>query len=351
MIDRRIAKIKLRRGNEAERTAVVFEEGELVYAVDSKKVYIGDGSTSGGNLVATRITVSPTPPNANTSGDIYFNQTEGRGYIRDDTEWKMIGGSPDDQTIEYEFGHFQLKNGGIMRDHIGEIHKLDGGLGSLSGEGVFINYDTTQFEVIDGVFKLIPNPGITVDAGGAIVNTTNGLSANVDNDSLIIAGNQISINKVYNSQIISGITPDKAASSFANSSSGLQINSNGMSIKTVSNDLDFDPDGNLRLNPNQFIAAKGDNGYQAFPTNFIMQWGKTAPLTANQFYTVLFPLSTWAICYNVQATLSYTSIINNNFSPVIRNITLSSFDIALDYSGTSTIDSAVVYWNAIGYLS
>ena len=39
MIDRRIAKIKLRRGNEADRTGVVFEEGEMVYAIDSKKVY------------------------------------------------------------------------------------------------------------------------------------------------------------------------------------------------------------------------------------------------------------------------------------------------------------------------
>jgi hypothetical protein len=44
--------IKLRRGLEAERTTILFEQGEIIYAIDSKKVYIGDGLTLGGNLVS-----------------------------------------------------------------------------------------------------------------------------------------------------------------------------------------------------------------------------------------------------------------------------------------------------------
>jgi len=43
--------IKLRRGLEEERQVITFEQGEIVYATDSKKVYIGDGLTLGGNLV------------------------------------------------------------------------------------------------------------------------------------------------------------------------------------------------------------------------------------------------------------------------------------------------------------
>lgn len=43
--------IKLRRGLEEERQVILFEQGEIVYATDSKKVYIGDGLTVGGNLV------------------------------------------------------------------------------------------------------------------------------------------------------------------------------------------------------------------------------------------------------------------------------------------------------------
>lgn len=38
---------QLRRGVEADRTSIVFDEGELIYVIDTKKVFIGDGSTPG----------------------------------------------------------------------------------------------------------------------------------------------------------------------------------------------------------------------------------------------------------------------------------------------------------------
>lgn len=38
---------QLRRGVEADRTSIVFDEGELIYVTDTKKVYVGDGSTAG----------------------------------------------------------------------------------------------------------------------------------------------------------------------------------------------------------------------------------------------------------------------------------------------------------------
>jgi hypothetical protein len=43
--------IKIRRGTNTQRLSTVLEEGELGYTTDTKKVYIGDGTTSGGNLV------------------------------------------------------------------------------------------------------------------------------------------------------------------------------------------------------------------------------------------------------------------------------------------------------------
>ena len=45
--------LKLRRGTEAERLVYTPEEGELVYTTDAKKVWIGDGTTVGGNPVTT----------------------------------------------------------------------------------------------------------------------------------------------------------------------------------------------------------------------------------------------------------------------------------------------------------
>lgn len=43
--------IKLRRGLDVERQTILFEQGEIVYCTDTKKVWIGDGLTLGGNLV------------------------------------------------------------------------------------------------------------------------------------------------------------------------------------------------------------------------------------------------------------------------------------------------------------
>jgi hypothetical protein len=43
--------IKLRRGLEIDRMPIVFAQGEIIYVIDTKKVYIGDGVTFGGNLV------------------------------------------------------------------------------------------------------------------------------------------------------------------------------------------------------------------------------------------------------------------------------------------------------------
>jgi hypothetical protein len=44
--------LRLRRGTNASRTGVTPVEGELLYTTDTKKLYAGDGTTTGGNLVS-----------------------------------------------------------------------------------------------------------------------------------------------------------------------------------------------------------------------------------------------------------------------------------------------------------
>lgn len=44
--------LRLRRGTDAERQSIVFDEGELVFVTDTKQLYAGDGSTLGGILVS-----------------------------------------------------------------------------------------------------------------------------------------------------------------------------------------------------------------------------------------------------------------------------------------------------------
>jgi len=85
MIERRIAKIKIRRGTDAQRKTVVFEEGELVFTTDQKRVFIGDGSTYGGKMGSrlNHIVTTPIIPTDAQRGDIVFDKIAKITYIID----------------------------------------------------------------------------------------------------------------------------------------------------------------------------------------------------------------------------------------------------------------------------
>jgi len=57
--------LRIRRGTEAQRSALTFDLGEVVYTTDTKKLYIGDGVTVGGtnvlaNMAGTGVTYNAT---------------------------------------------------------------------------------------------------------------------------------------------------------------------------------------------------------------------------------------------------------------------------------------------------
>lgn len=52
--------LRLRRGTDAERQLITPVEGELVYVTDTKSLYVGDGTTQGGVLIASSGDVSNT---------------------------------------------------------------------------------------------------------------------------------------------------------------------------------------------------------------------------------------------------------------------------------------------------
>jgi len=57
--------LRIRRGTDAQRQTLTFDQGEVVYTTDTKKVYIGDGITAGGvnvlaNSAGQGVTFNPT---------------------------------------------------------------------------------------------------------------------------------------------------------------------------------------------------------------------------------------------------------------------------------------------------
>ena len=93
MIDRRIGKIKVRRGTDSQRKLVSFEEGELVYSIDKQRLYIGNGTEKGGILVSNRnyvknsLGVPPIAPTEAMHGDIVYDKSDSRTYI---TKWNGV---------------------------------------------------------------------------------------------------------------------------------------------------------------------------------------------------------------------------------------------------------------------
>lgn len=82
--------LRLRRGTDAERQIITPLQGELVYATDTKKLYVGDGSTAGGVLVgptaADQFTelVGDTTPQLGGDLDLNNNNITGIGNINID---------------------------------------------------------------------------------------------------------------------------------------------------------------------------------------------------------------------------------------------------------------------------
>ena len=83
MIDRRIGKVKLRRGTDLQRKSMIFEEGEIIYATDTKRTFIGDGITKGGIQISNRnyVVNQYGIPSNGMYGDIIHVQPTKKTYI------------------------------------------------------------------------------------------------------------------------------------------------------------------------------------------------------------------------------------------------------------------------------
>jgi hypothetical protein len=89
VIDRKIGKIKVRRGTELQRVTNTFEEGEVIYSVDKKRIFVGDDTTLGGvpvcnrNYIVESLGFPPILPVDVLEGDIIFDKADSCTYIVD----------------------------------------------------------------------------------------------------------------------------------------------------------------------------------------------------------------------------------------------------------------------------
>jgi hypothetical protein len=87
MSEKRLHKLRIRKGNNNQRKVTLFEEGELVFVKDIEKVYVGDDTTIGGNKISNKnfLVETEIKPNKAETGDIFVNQVDTSTYMVDVT--------------------------------------------------------------------------------------------------------------------------------------------------------------------------------------------------------------------------------------------------------------------------
>jgi hypothetical protein len=117
--------IKVKRGTDANRTGITPAEGELLYTTDTKKVYVGDGTTAGGNEVgggggsqtpAELLADIKTVDGAGSGLDAdLLDGVQGSGYVNTSSA-QFVGGSKTFNS-ETKFGSSYVDpDSGVARD-------------------------------------------------------------------------------------------------------------------------------------------------------------------------------------------------------------------------------------------
>jgi hypothetical protein len=81
--------IKVKRGTEAQRKLVTFADGELAYATDIKRLFVGDGGI-GGNPTSSKTHFGSATPTYAISGDLYVDTLSTRLYVLTANDYSQL---------------------------------------------------------------------------------------------------------------------------------------------------------------------------------------------------------------------------------------------------------------------
>ena len=247
MIDRRIAKFKLRRGTDAQRLTVVFDEGELVYVTDTQRVYVGTGepTLSGGKAVAQAVFYTENqPPAIHSPGDLHYQEDIGKFFIyNNENQATFVGPYGDDTSITFDNNSkFTIASGGVKAKHLdATVAKVSGGVG-VGSSGLYINYDPSALR-IDGSNRLtvVPNTitlSAAVDPAGAIINKPLGYALNADASTVIISSNIVRVGTISANNIAtSAVEITKLHTNVVQPSGGLKISTSGLATNHDNNTI------------------------------------------------------------------------------------------------------------------
>ena len=214
MPDIKIIKLKIRRGTNAQRQSVVLEQGELGYTTDTRRVFIGDGGTLGGSSIGCTAHAPTITSNARLN---LVNAVKG-DIISDNSLLYQLTGSDASQTSSWVF------------------------IGPKVDESS-ITYTSSNLAVKDGGITGSKFAASAASSTGGLVAGTGGLSAKVDNSTLIITStNTLSVNQIDQRHINTtafdkGITGGLGARISINADSNFGYNSSVLTLTALPNGI------------------------------------------------------------------------------------------------------------------
>lgn len=94
ILENTIIKLLLRRGTDAERQTVTFALGEPGFTTDTKRFFVGDGTTPGGIPIGIKFHGNQTTAPATSDalvGDLYYNtQVSKMFYLSASNGWGPV---------------------------------------------------------------------------------------------------------------------------------------------------------------------------------------------------------------------------------------------------------------------
>lgn len=286
MIDRRIVKYKLRRGTDAQRLQVSFDEGEMVYTIDKKRVFVGDGATTGGIPVGSKATIVDSLPSTTNYivGDMVFVPGINRTYMMDGSSWVFIGPAPDEDSIDFNSSsRLSITDGGVRVNNLNtNVVDLTGGVG-LGVSGLYVNFDPAKLKInTSGQLSLAGPATFTLDPDGGLEDKIAGIAINVDNTTLKIEP-KLTGNNIVHVGVISAEHIADSSVSYVKLSAGVVQNGGGLSATSTGIAVDYNTttltlsNGQISVNPTYILNTIPNE--TAVPAGTVIHFAGMTPPT------------------------------------------------------------------------
>lgn len=132
----KISKVKVRRGTDDQRKFVVFDQGELIYTVDNKRLFVGSGTLNGESVIGSKIhppiinyyslsTITAEIGDLINANNKYYQLTAFN--YNDITSWADVSQRIDTTVFDYDFNNtLTLKTDSISASYINPLTVSNG---------------------------------------------------------------------------------------------------------------------------------------------------------------------------------------------------------------------------------